>query len=122
MGMHAGAESIDRRRQPRVKVDMRVVELDGNATYFQYASDLSVGGMFLHGTAPHDVGNQVTVVFKLPGQELVNLVPAEVVGNTGGAHRGTHLKFIDGDDSADALAIAICHAHHRQTIPLLVSA
>ena len=28
----------------------------------------------------------------------------------------------DGDDSADALAIAICHAHHRRTIPLVASA
>jgi len=24
-------------------------------------------------------------------------------------------KF-DGDDAADALAIAICHAHHRQSV------
>ena len=29
-------------------------------------------------------------------------------------HKGTYVE-IDTDDAADALAIAICHAHHRQS-------
>ena len=28
----------------------------------------------------------------------------------------------DGDDSADALAIAVCHAHHRRTVSLVATA
>lgn len=90
----------DRRTDPRVTVGMHVVEIDEEATYFQYATDLSRGGMFLFGTAPREIGHKVMVLFKLPGSEQINRVPAEVVGNTDGERRGTHLKFTDRPDSS----------------------
>lgn len=94
------AESHTERREfPRVPVGIHVVEIDEDATYFQYATDLSGGGMFLFGTAPREVGHQVTVLFKLPGEDAINRIPAEVVGNADGERRGTHIKFVDRDDS-----------------------
>jgi Tfp pilus assembly protein PilZ len=89
----------DRRTSPRIPVGLPVVEIDEETTYFQYATDLSDGGMFLQGTAPHPVGSEITVLFKLPGSTDISRVPAIVVGNTDGARRGTHLKFLDHDES-----------------------
>ena len=64
------------------------------------------------------------------GEYAANLVKKSVVG-TGHAEKGqvqlmvkTLLPAADfkGADAADALAIAICHAHHRQIIALRASA
>lgn len=92
----------ERRNEPRVDVDLHVVEVDEHTTYFQYATDLSAGGMFLFGTGPHTVGSQVTLLFKLPGDPAMTRLPAEVVGNTElPGKRGTHIRFVGSDESED---------------------
>lgn len=91
--------SMDRRTEKRVSVGLPVVELEGEDRYFQYATNVSAGGMFLMGPLPTQPGTQVTLVFKLPGDATTLAVPAEVVGNRAGDERGTHFRFIDAADS-----------------------
>jgi crossover junction endodeoxyribonuclease RuvC len=53
-----------------------------------------------------------------------NAVKKAVIGVGHGEKRQIHMMvkvlmpkaIFDGDDAADALAIAICHAHHRQSV------
>jgi crossover junction endodeoxyribonuclease RuvC len=54
-----------------------------------------------------------------------NAVKKAVIGVGHGDKKQIHMMVkvlmpkatFDGDDAADALAIAICHAHHRQSVP-----
>lgn len=89
----------ERRRSPRVAVTLRVVEDDGEATYFQYATNLSAGGLFLEGTTPRAPGERVTLVFVIPGDHTPTQVTAEVVASSLGRHRGVHLRFLERADS-----------------------
>ncbi len=94
--------SQERRTEARVEIGLHVVEVDEHTTYFQYATDLSAGGMFLFGTGPHTVGSQVTLLFKLPGDEALTRLPAEIVGNTElPGKRGTHIRFVGNETSED---------------------
>lgn len=90
----------DRRSEKRLRLGLHVVEVEGRDKYFQYATNLSAGGMFLSGTLPSSLGTQVTLIFRLPGDNSPVALPAEVVGNKSGNDRGTHFKFVDPDDSA----------------------
>ncbi|HUH03039.1 MAG TPA: PilZ domain-containing protein [Kofleriaceae bacterium] len=90
---------FERRCEPRIPVGLPVVEIDQETTYFQYATDLSAGGLFLRGTAPHQIGSQVTILLMLPGDKAPTRVPAEVVGNRDGLGRGTHIKFVAPSES-----------------------
>ena len=109
----------ERRTEPRVDVDLHVVELDEHTTYFQYATDLSAGGMFLFGTGPHTVGSQVTLLFKLPGDQSMTRLPAEVVGNTElPGKRGTHIRFVGNDSSEERTRVrAFVRARDPATSP-----
>lgn|GEM_PF-6397180 len=91
----------DRRIEPRLRLGLHVVEVDGEDKYFQYATNLSAGGIFLSGTLPNPPGTNVTLVFKLPGEANPLAIPAVVVGNSDGNARGTHFRFVD-DESSDA--------------------
>ncbi|MCV0394109.1 MAG: crossover junction endodeoxyribonuclease RuvC [Rhizobiaceae bacterium] len=59
-----------------------------------------------------------------------NAVKKAVIGVGHGDKRQIHMMVrvlipraeFDGDDAADALAIAICHAHHRQAAPARLAA
>ncbi len=102
--MHAVSDD-DRRTEKRLRLGLHVVEVDGQDKYFQYATNVSAGGMFLSGTLPNQPGTQVTLIFKLPGEASPMALPAEVVGNTTGNERGTHFRFLDSDDSIARLHI-----------------
>ena len=59
-----------------------------------------------------------------------NAIKKAVVGVGHGEKRQIHMMVrvlmpkavFEGDDAADALAIAICHAHHRQSAPARIAA
>jgi len=91
--------SDDRRIEKRLRLGLHVVEVDGADKYFQYATNVSAGGLFLTGTLPNQPGSHVTLLFKLPGESTPLALPAEVVGNKDGEDRGTHFKFTDSQDS-----------------------
>ncbi len=74
---------------------MRVVERAGPTTYFRYATNLSVGGVYFERTPSHQPGTQVTLTFIIPGDRNPASLNAEVVGEAGS--RGMRLKFVDVD-------------------------
>lgn len=75
------------------------MEVQGTTTYFRYATNVSVGGMFLEGTVPYEVGSRVTLIFIAPGDSQPTRVEAEVVGGGEGDVRGMRLRFLDDEDS-----------------------
>ena len=97
--------SNERRLENRLRLGLHVVEVEGSDKYFQYATNVSAGGMFLSGTLPNQPGTQVTLIFKLPGETKPLALPAEVVGNKTGEERGTHFKFVDDAESDARLFI-----------------
>jgi hypothetical protein len=89
----------DRRAHQRIPVELRVVEMDGEAAYFRYATNISAGGLFIEGPLPASVGTRLTLVFIVPGDTEPTSVECEVVGSTGGDRRGNHLRFLVPDDA-----------------------
>lgn len=89
----------DRRAHPRITVELRVDEHHDTATYFQQASDLSVGGLHLAGTISHPEGTRVSLELHLPGTGAPVRVEAEVVSEPGDPI-GMHLRFVDLDPDA----------------------
>src|SRR5262245_3123460 len=94
----AQLQAFERRCLPRIGIGLRVVEIDGEVSYFQYASNLSENGMFLAGCLPRELGAHVLLTFIVPGTGVRVVVAAEVVGNQTGP-RGTSFRFIDDADS-----------------------
>lgn len=95
----SGELTADRRGARRVPVSLKVVEVDGTTTYFQYATNLSAGGLFLDGTLGAEPGTEVTLIFVPPGMHEPVQVPARVVRYREGERSGAHLQFLDPEDS-----------------------
>jgi hypothetical protein len=98
--MGDGAESGNRRVHDRVETDLPVVEIVGDTTYFQYAVNLSEGGLYLSRTLSHPPGTHVLVLFRVPGHGEPITLEAEVVGDR--SERGMRLRFVDLDERPDA--------------------
>ncbi len=81
----------DRRVFTRVPVDLWVEERHQGMTYYQRATNLSLGGLFLDRTLPHPPGTRVRLAVRL-GAEPVELV-GEVVRSPD--DEGMHLRFVD---------------------------
>jgi hypothetical protein len=90
----------ERRRHARVPVGLRVVEVDGDVQYFQYATNLSEGGMFLEGSATREPGAKLTLAFIPPGTSSAAVVQAEVVGNLVAPRCGIQLRLLLEEDAA----------------------
>ncbi len=69
----------DRRTNNRVVVDLWVEEHTEDALYFQRATNLSIGGVFLDRTLPHPAGTRVQLELRLPGETAPLRVAGEVV-------------------------------------------
>ncbi len=96
----AGEIEGDRRVEPRIPVELRVVEMEEETAYFRFATNLSAGGLFIEGPLPQPIGTKLTLVFIIPGDEEPSSVPCEVVACTEGEHRGNHIRFLI-DDAAE---------------------
>lgn len=69
----------DRRREPRVPVELWVEAAAGDELYFQRMANLSVGGAFFAHTVPHEVGTIVQLRFELPGDPEPLACKGEIV-------------------------------------------
>lgn len=58
----------NKRRLPRIPVELWIEVSFGGELYFQRAANLSVGGAYFTQTFPLPVGTQVELKFELPGQ------------------------------------------------------
>ena len=85
-------------------VELWVEESLERETYFQRASNLSVGGLFLEGTLPHPAGTVVRLRFALPGEATPVETDGEIVNVPGKEGRGMGLHFV-GLSAADRARI-----------------
>lgn len=72
----------ERRTSDRVVVDLWVEEHTDDALYFQRATNLSLGGLYLDKTLPHPPGTRVQLELRLPGERAPLRVSGEVVPAT----------------------------------------
>ncbi len=83
----------ERRRLPRAEVAIWVEERTQDALYYQRATNLSLGGIWLDGTLPHPEGTRVSLDIELPGDRPLR-VDGEVVARPGGA-LGMAVRFTE---------------------------
>jgi type IV pilus assembly protein PilZ len=97
----SGEKPEERRESPRVSIELSVEERTGEALYFQRATNLSLGGVYLDGTLPHPPGTRVALALRLPGRETPMRVLGEVVAREP-SEIGMAIRFVDLD--AEGLA------------------
>ncbi len=90
--MDCEARGSDRRNETRAEVAIWVRERTNDALYFQRASNLSLGGVFLEGTLPHPPGTRVALDLDLPDAPI--RLEGEVVGH-GPGNVGMAVRFVD---------------------------
>jgi uncharacterized protein (TIGR02266 family) len=76
------SQNEERRTSSRIVVDLWVEERTEDALYFQRATNLSLGGLFLDRTLPHPAGTRVQLELRLPGETAPLRVFGEVVPPT----------------------------------------
>lgn len=86
----------ERRAVQRMTVDLWVEERAEDALYFQRATNLSLGGLYLAGTLPHPPGTRVALELRLPGEDLPLRLTAEVV-EAANRDTGMGVKFVGLD-------------------------
>ena len=109
--LHRGLEDVLAGHDPaEAAVEQTFVNRDGSATLkLGQARGIAMLAPALHGVAVSEYAP--------------NAVKKAVIGVGHGDKKQIHMMVrvlmpravFDGDDAADALAIAICHAHHRQS-------
>ena len=97
----------ERRKSPRVHVQIWVKEKSETGTTFHLVSNLSSGGLFIEKELPFPVGAVLQLELNLPHSRTPLSLKGKVVENyqdTDSDENGTGVKFIDIDDDArDAL-------------------
>lgn len=93
----------DRRKYPRIAIDLWADEHHGSATYYQHVADLSLGGVFIPGTISHPAGTEVRLVLQLPDDAPPASVKCIVVGAGAEADpTGMRLSFLELDEDTRA--------------------
>jgi hypothetical protein len=91
----------DRRKHPRIAIDLWADEHHGSATYYQHVADLSLGGVFIPGTISHPAGTEVRLELQLPDGAPPASVRCVVVG-ADSETTGMRLSFLDLDEDTRA--------------------
>jgi hypothetical protein len=103
--------SSERRAYTRVPVDLWVEERHDGVTYFQRATNLSLGGLYLDHTLPHPPGTRVQLAVKLGAQDVG--LTGEIVGAAN--ETGMNVRFIDLDRTQRALIADFLLSLHART-------
>jgi uncharacterized protein (TIGR02266 family) len=93
-------KEAERRASPRVPVEMWVEESTDRELYFQRGANISMGGLYLERTIPHNRGTVINLRFTLPGETSPIKVHGEIV-NVGDTPEdlGMGLRFVDLSDT-----------------------
>ena len=107
VGIVADAEP-DRRRAPRVLVDLEVDYASEENYLFAYITDISATGIFVRTTTPEQPGTHLNLRFRMPSEHESNAqieVEGEVIwvnpyrpGKPDNLHPGMGIRFVDLDD------------------------
>ncbi|NLD36996.1 MAG: PilZ domain-containing protein [Desulfatiglans sp.] len=93
----------EKRRQPRLKVQIWAVELNENSRYYHILSNLSVGGFFIEKELPFSVGSIINFEMELDG-EIISF-KGKVIDNYVSADSnrpGAGVQFVDLDEKEKA--------------------
>ncbi|MDP3275523.1 MAG: PilZ domain-containing protein [Deltaproteobacteria bacterium] len=91
--------NTERRNEARVTVDLWVEEHSDDALYFQRATNLSTGGVFLERTLPHAAGTRIEIDLRLPGDAVPLRVTGEVIP-VEAREVGMSVRFVSLSDPA----------------------
>lgn len=94
----SGVGASDRRADARADVAIWVQERTRDALYYQRATNLSLGGVFLDGTLPHPPGTRVELDLEIASADPIR-VEGEVVGRAPGGV-GMAVRFVELDARA----------------------
>ncbi len=86
-----GVDLHDRRIRERAAVDVWVDELHEGALYYQRATNLSLGGVYLERTLPHAPGTEVALTLRIPDGQPPLSAAGEVIDHEG--ERGMGVRF-----------------------------
>src|SRR5690349_8643321 len=98
----SGAE---RRRAPRVLVDLEVDYASEENYLFAYITDISATGIFVRTTTPEEPGTQLNLRFQMPDDDEKIELEGEVIwvnpyrpGAPDNLHPGMGIRFVELDD------------------------
>lgn len=87
--------SLERRKSPRVVVSLAVELRDARGFSLHSSRDISIGGLFFDRAIPHAIGERLTVVFKLPGDDRSIICPGQVANVPDETSFGMGVRFVD---------------------------
>lgn len=93
----------EKRKHPRLNVQIWVVELNDNSRYFHMLSNLSTGGFFIEKKLPFPVGSILNFEMELEGEILP--LRGKIVDNYENStadFSGAGVEFIDLDEKVKA--------------------
>lgn len=107
-GGPVGVADADRRRAPRVLVDLEVDYASEDNYLFAYITDISATGIFVRTTTPEQPGTHLNLRFQVPGPGASSAkieVEGEVIwvnpyrpGAPDNLHPGMGIRFVGLDD------------------------
>ncbi len=77
----------NRRRHPRKEVDLEIIYSSLDTFFYDYALNISRGGMFIKTENPMHVGSKVNMRFSLPGSDRIIETSGRVVHTVSGKSR-----------------------------------
>jgi hypothetical protein len=86
----------ERRKKPRLNVQIWAIELKENSRYYHMLSNLSMGGFFIEKRLPFQVGSIINFEMELDG-EIISF-KGKIIDNYAGTdpgHPGAGVKFVD---------------------------
>ena len=105
-GSHSSASAGDeRRRAPRVLVDLEVDYASEDNYLFAYITDISATGIFIRTTTPEEPGTHLNLRFNAGGDDALQ-IEGQVIwvnpyrpGTPDNLHPGMGVRFVGLDDS-----------------------
>jgi uncharacterized protein (TIGR02266 family) len=107
----ARARAFDKRREPRIPIQLKVdIESPNDHYLFEYSSNLSQSGIFIHTADPLEPGTLVNMQFALPESALIRC-RGEVIwvnDEEEGEEPGMGIKFIGlADEDRESILNAL---------------
>lgn len=106
------APLVERRREPRTPVNIRIDYQTVDAFFSEFASNINQGGLYIKTTKPLPPGTRLTLQFLLPNRGTPIQVDGEVVWvnerTTKGINPGMGIRFeeLDGEVKAQINLLA----------------
>jgi type IV pilus assembly protein PilZ len=94
-----GAPAVDRRREPRTPINIRIDYQTVDTFFSEFASNINQGGLYIKSSAPLPPGTRLNIQFLLPSRSKPIQVEGEVVWvnekTTKGIHPGMGIRFAE---------------------------